>query len=139
MQCAILLWSSHLLSITCATTPALHFSDTSGANKSNQTTADAYDDAVKPVFTADSVPSLCGALKAFKKAARPKRGGKLVDDSLGLTRAGQNLHFFRAGVSPTWEDGWNAKVRATFAASACAWTAEFDDSALYTGIKFFQC
>lgn len=30
---------------------------------------------------------------------------------LSTFRAGQNLHFFRAGVSPTWEDPWNEKVR----------------------------
>ncbi|KAK4046533.1 hypothetical protein OIV83_005985 [Microbotryomycetes sp. JL201] len=85
----------------------LHFSDTSSASKSNHgTTADQYDDAVKKVFDADTVPLLCGNLKAFKKLAKPKRA---KDDSLGLTRAGQNLHFFRTGVSPTWEDPWNAK------------------------------
>ncbi|KAK4049482.1 hypothetical protein OIO90_005433 [Microbotryomycetes sp. JL221] len=85
----------------------LHFSDTSSASKSNHgTTADQYDDAVKKVFEADTVPLLCGNLKAFKRLAKPK---KARDDSLGLTRAGQNLHFFRTGVSPTWEDPWNAK------------------------------
>ena len=90
---------------------ALHFSDTSGANKSSHgTTQDQYDDAVKKVFTAGTVPSLAGQLKAYKKLVRPKRFKASDPDSMGLTRAGQNLHFFREGVSPTWEDAWNAKV-----------------------------
>lgn len=103
---------------------ALHFSDTSGANKSSHgTTQDQYDDAVKKVFTAGTVPSLVGQLKAYKKMVRPKRFKASDPDSMGLTRAGQNLHFFREGVSPTWEDPWNAKVsrpRCSFSLSPAA-------------------
>ncbi|KAM0791502.1 hypothetical protein ACM66B_005955 [Microbotryomycetes sp. NB124-2] len=103
----------------------LHFSDTSSASKSNHgTTADQYDDAVKKVFVAETVPQLCGNLKAFKKLAKPKRA---KDDSLGLTRAGQNLHFFRTGVSPTWEDPWNAKGgRLTISPPAAVFEAVYE-------------
>ncbi|ORY56534.1 translation initiation factor eIF 4e-like domain-containing protein [Leucosporidium creatinivorum] len=88
----------------------LHFSDTSGANKSSHgTTQDQYDEGVKKVFSASTVPSLVGQLKAYKKLVRPKRFKANEPDGMGLTRAGQNLHFFREGVSPTWEDAWNAK------------------------------
>lgn len=101
--------------------PALHFSDTSGANKSSHgTTQDQYDEGVKKVFTAGTVPSLAGQLKAYKKMVRPKRFKPTDGDSMGLARAGQNLHFFREGVSPTWEDGWNAKVRTFRVCSAHA-------------------
>lgn len=99
------------------TITALHFSDTSGANKSSHgTTQDQYDEGVKKVFSASTVPSLVGQLKAYKKLVRPKRFKANEPDGMGLTRAGQNLHFFREGVSPTWEDAWNAKV-SSFAGS----------------------
>lgn len=50
---------------------------------------------------------------------RPKRFKANEPDGMGLSRAGQNLHFFREGVSPTWEDAWNAKVglSASFSSS----------------------
>ncbi|SGY24259.1 BQ5605_C019g09027 [Microbotryum silenes-dioicae] len=108
----------------CLTSPptALHFSDTTVAAKSSHnTTADDYDDAVKALFTAKTVYDLCSTLKAYKrivasKLLSNKRGpaavkpaGAIEEGGLGLNRAGQNLHFFRAGVSPTWEDPWNSK------------------------------
>ncbi|KDE08927.1 hypothetical protein MVLG_01020 [Microbotryum lychnidis-dioicae p1A1 Lamole] len=108
------------LPLTAAWT--LHFSDTTVAAKSSHnTTADDYDDAVKALFTAKTVYDLCSTLKAYKrivasKLLSNKRGpaavkpaGAIEEGGLGLNRAGQNLHFFRAGVSPTWEDPWNSK------------------------------
>ncbi|SCV71967.1 BQ2448_4661 [Microbotryum intermedium] len=107
------------LPLTAAWT--LHFSDTTVAAKSSHnTTADDYDDAVKALFTAKTVYDLCSTLKAYKRivaskfSSSNKRGGAkpagaLEEGGLGLNRAGQNLHFFRAGVSPTWEDPWNSK------------------------------
>lgn len=104
---------------------ALHFSDTSGT-KSNSpaVTKEAYTQGIIPLFTCTTVPSLCGQLKAFKRAAssRQSRNGlkrtrvlpgdaNEGEDGFGLTRAGQNLHFFRTGISPTWEDPYNEKVR----------------------------
>ncbi|SCZ88581.1 BZ3500_MvSof-1268-A1-R1_Chr2-1g04504 [Microbotryum saponariae] len=109
------------LPLTAAWT--LHFSDTTVAAKSSHnTTADDYDDAVKALFTAKTVYDLCSTLKAYKRivaskfSSSNKRGpaavkpaGAIEEGGLGLNRAGQNLHFFRAGVSPTWEDPWNSK------------------------------
>jgi len=91
---------------------ALHFSDTSGASKSSSAAAtkDAYTEGINPVFVATTVPGLCGQLKAFKKAVRPKRAKPTDPDGLGLNRPGMNLHFFRTGISPTWEDPYNEKV-----------------------------
>ncbi|BGP24772.1 translation Initiation factor eIF-4e [Rhodotorula toruloides] len=101
----------------------LHFSDTSGT-KSNSpaVTKEAYTEGIIPLFTCTTVPSLCGQLKAFKSAAssRQSRNGlkrtrvlpgdaNVGEDGFGLTRAGQNLHFFRTGISPTWEDPYNEK------------------------------
>jgi len=89
----------------------LHFSDTSGASKSSSAAAtkDAYTEGINPVFVATTVPGLCGQLKAFKKAVRPKRAKPTDPDGLGLNRPGMNLHFFRTGISPTWEDPYNEK------------------------------
>ncbi|GAA5820234.1 hypothetical protein JCM11251_005535 [Rhodosporidiobolus azoricus] len=89
----------------------LHFSDTSGASKSNSAAAtkDAYTEGINPVFTATTVPKLCSTLKAFKRAVRSKRAKPGDSDGFGLYRAGQNLHFFRSGISPTWEDPYNEK------------------------------
>ncbi|GAA5898159.1 hypothetical protein JCM6882_003339 [Rhodosporidiobolus microsporus] len=89
----------------------LHFSDTSGASKSNSAAAtkDAYTEGINPIFTATTVPGLCSTLKAFKRAVRSKRAKPNDPDGLGLYRAGQNLHFFRTGISPTWEDPYNEK------------------------------
>jgi hypothetical protein len=91
---------------------ALHFSDTSGASKhsSAAATKDAYTEGINPVFVATTVPGLCGQLKAFKKAVRHKRAKPTDPDGLGLNRPGMNLHFFRTGISPTWEDPYNEKV-----------------------------
>lgn len=89
----------------------LHFSDTSGASKhsSAAATKDAYTEGINPVFVATTVPGLCGQLKAFKKAVRHKRAKPTDPDGLGLNRPGMNLHFFRTGISPTWEDPYNEK------------------------------
>ncbi|GAA6023555.1 hypothetical protein JCM11491_005342 [Sporobolomyces phaffii] len=89
----------------------LHFSDTSGASKhsSAAATKDAYTEGINPVFHATTVPGLCGQLKAFKKAVRHKRAKPTDPDGLGLNRPGMNLHFFRTGISPTWEDPYNEK------------------------------
>jgi hypothetical protein len=92
---------------------ALHFSDTSGASKSSSAavTKDAYTDGINKVFTATTVPGLCGSLKAYKEAVKSLSKRVKPEDGLGLYRAGMNLHFFRTGISPTWEDAYNAKVR----------------------------
>ncbi|GAA5988429.1 hypothetical protein JCM11641_005339 [Rhodosporidiobolus odoratus] len=97
------------LPLSCAWT--LHFSDTSGASKSSSAAAtkDAYTEGISPVFVAKTVPELCGSLKALKKAVRRKNWKPSDPETLGLFRAGQNLHFFRSGISPTWEDPYNEK------------------------------
>jgi len=93
---------------------ALFFSDTSGAAKSNSAAAtkEAYHEGINPIFTATTVPELCGQYKAFKQAPKSKRAKAGDPETLGLTRPGMNLHFFRAGINPTWEDPYNEKVRA---------------------------
>lgn len=102
--------------------PALHFSDTSGTKSASAAAVkDAYVEGISPVFTATSVPALCGSLKAFKQAAgKVSRRSKAPEgESFGLTRPGMNLHFFRTGIVPTWEDEYNAKGgRLTISPSA---------------------
>lgn len=95
-----------------------------------------YQSGMSQVFSCiDNVESLCVSLVSFKTAmaANVKRGvmahpgflhigaRRTVEESLvvpgnglGLVamKIGQNLHFFRVGVNPVWEDPWNAKVRA---------------------------
>ncbi|GAA5856765.1 hypothetical protein JCM8547_008830 [Rhodosporidiobolus lusitaniae] len=107
----------------------LHFSDTSGASKSSSAavTKDAYTEGINPIFTATTVPSLCGSLKAFKKAARRKNAKPTDPDGMGLYRAGMNLHFFRTGISPTWEDPYNEKGgRITISPSAHAFDSVYE-------------
>lgn len=91
----------------------MYFSDTSRATKQSGATQEQYTTSLSPVFTAASVPTLCGSLKAYKRLVRSKRARPGDADTMGLAafRPGQNLHFFREGVSPTWEDPWNEKVR----------------------------
>ncbi|GAA5923882.1 hypothetical protein JCM1841_001423 [Sporobolomyces salmonicolor] len=99
----------------------LHFSDTSGASKSSSAAAtkDAYTEGIQPIFVATTVPALCGQLKAFKKQVRSKRAKPTDHDGMGLHRPGMNLHFFRTGISPTWEDPYNEKGgRLTISPSA---------------------
>lgn len=104
---------------------ALFFSDTSGAAKSNSAAAtkEAYHEGINPIFSAKTVPELCGQYKAFKQAPKSKRAKAGDPETLGLTRPGMNLHFFRAGINPTWEDPYNEKVRLPLFAlsrSSCA-------------------
>jgi hypothetical protein len=101
---------------------ALHFSDTSGTKSASAAAVkDAYTEGICPVFTATTVPNLCGSLKAFKQAAgKVSRRSKAPEgESFGLTRPGMNLHFFRTGITPTWEDPFNEKGgRLTISPSA---------------------
>ncbi|KAM0752736.1 translation initiation factor eIF4e [Meredithblackwellia eburnea MCA 4105] len=98
------------LPLSCSWT--MFFSDTSRATKTTATTEAQYTDSQSRLFNCSTVPSLCGSLKAYKKlvAAKSKKGSQ-TGDSMGLLnfRAGQNLHFFREGITPTWEDPWNEK------------------------------
>ncbi|GAA5983490.1 hypothetical protein JCM10908_000306 [Rhodotorula pacifica] len=100
----------------------LHFSDTSGTKSASAAAvANAYAGGITPVFAATTVPGLCGSLKAFKQAAgKVTRRAKAPEgDSFGLTRPGMNLHFFRTGIQPTWEDPYNQKGgRLTISPSA---------------------
>ncbi|GAA5921835.1 hypothetical protein JCM3775_001847 [Rhodotorula graminis] len=99
----------------------LFFSDTSGAAKSNSAAAtkEAYHEGINPIFSAKTVPELCGQYKAFKQAPKSKRAKAGDPETLGLTRPGMNLHFFRAGINPTWEDPYNEKGgRITISPSA---------------------
>ncbi|GAA6049769.1 hypothetical protein JCM3770_002152 [Rhodotorula araucariae] len=107
----------------------LFFSDTSGANKSNSAAAtkDAYHEGINPIFTATTVPALCGSYKAFKQAPKSKRAKAGDPDTLGLTRPGMNLHFFRSGINPTWEDPYNEKGgRITISPSAALFDSIYE-------------
>lgn len=105
-----------------STSWTLHFSDTSGTKSASAAAVkDAYTEGICPVFTATTVPNLCGSLKAFKQAAgKVSRRSKAPEgESFGLTRPGMNLHFFRTGITPTWEDPFNEKGgRLTISPSA---------------------
>ncbi|GAA5877158.1 hypothetical protein JCM3774_003318 [Rhodotorula dairenensis] len=105
-----------------STSWTLHFSDTSGTKSASAAAVkDAYTEGISPVFTATTVPALCGSLKAFKQAAgKVSRRSKAPEgESFGLTRPGMNLHFFRTGITPTWEDAFNEKGgRLTISPSA---------------------
>lgn len=91
----------------------MFFSDTASSTKasSHGATQEQYTESQTPLFTVSSVPALCGSLKAYKRLVRSKRA-RPGPDSMGLAnfRAGQNLHFFVKGISPTWEDPMNEKV-----------------------------
>ncbi|KAK4705937.1 translation initiation factor 4E, partial [Phenoliferia sp. Uapishka_3] len=89
----------------------MYFSDTSRATKASGATQEQYTEAQTPLFTVDSVPGLCGNLKAYKRLVRSKRARAGDPNTMGLAtfRAGCNLYFFRAGVAPAWEDPWNEK------------------------------
>ncbi|BGP40307.1 hypothetical protein JCM10450v2_004288 [Rhodotorula kratochvilovae] len=107
----------------------LFFSDTSGASKSNSAAAtkDAYHEGINPIFTATTVPALCGSYKAFKQAPKSKRAKAGDPDSLGLSRPGMNLHFFRSGINPTWEDPYNEKGgRITISPSAALFDSIYE-------------
>ncbi|GJN90678.1 hypothetical protein Rhopal_003690-T1 [Rhodotorula paludigena] len=114
----------------------LHFSDTSGASKSSSAAAtkDAYTEGITPVFTATTVPQLCGQLKAFKQAPKSRRAKLGDQDSLGLSRPGMNLHFFRTGISPTWEDPYNEKGgRITISPSGALFDSIYERLVLLCG------
>lgn len=101
----------------------MFFSDTSRATKSSGATQEQYTESQTELFTVGSVGSLCGSLKAYKRLVRSKRAPAGNPDTMGLAafRPGQNLHFFRKGVSPTWEDPWNEKVRRVRSTSPATW------------------
>ncbi|EGG04146.1 uncharacterized protein MELLADRAFT_75229 [Melampsora larici-populina 98AG31] len=86
--------------------------------KSNQLKASEYQSGMSVVFDRiESVENLCESLMGFKKfmGIRLKGIGLMGLEKpgcgIGLVgfRAQQNLHFFRVGVGPVWEDPWNSK------------------------------
>lgn len=100
-----------LIALLCTT--ALFFSDTATTKKnSHGATEEQYTQCQTPLFTVDSVPALCGSLKAYKRLISSRRANQ-GQDTMGLAsfRPGENLHFFRNGIAPTWEDPMNEKVR----------------------------
>ncbi|KAG0147652.1 hypothetical protein CROQUDRAFT_42537, partial [Cronartium quercuum f. sp. fusiforme G11] len=74
-----------------------------------------YQSGMSEVFSnLNDVESLCNALIGFKKtlANRMLRSGlETPGNGLGLIgmKPQQNLHFFKVGVNPVWEDPWNVK------------------------------
>ena len=72
-------WSTSIFFLASQSVPnlllALHFSDTAQATKasSHGATKDQYTEAITPLFTVDTVPGLCGSLKAYKRLVRSKR------------------------------------------------------------------
>lgn len=115
MECVLSSLPPFLLLTPCV---ALYFSDTATTKKSSHAaTEEQYTQSQTPLFTVSSVPALCGSLKAYKRLISSKRQGS--DETMGLAgfRPGQNLHFFREGISPTWEDSMNEKVSPRFSST----------------------
>lgn len=88
------------------------FSNTSKKNSSAQ----QWQDGQSEIFTASTVFELVGSLKAYKDKAHElpwmPQGKDGQGGLLGLSRKqdNHNLHFFRQGIQPAWEDQWNDAV-----------------------------
>ncbi|KAI8456457.1 translation initiation factor eIF 4e-like domain-containing protein, partial [Phakopsora pachyrhizi] len=74
-----------------------------------------YQSGMSQVFSSvGDVEGLCSHLIGFKSKINRNRLADLImvpGGGLGLVvmRPQQNLHFFRTGVNPVWEDPWNSK------------------------------
>lgn len=105
----------------------LFFSDTSptsstsapktpSSSRSTHLKAAEYQSGMSVVFNEiKTVESLCESLVGLKRFIGSRcRGFEWLEGpgkGVGLValKAQQNLHFFRCGVGPVWEDPWNAK------------------------------
>ncbi|KAH9816408.1 translation initiation factor eIF 4e-like domain-containing protein [Melampsora americana] len=88
----------------------------SSSNRSSYLKASEYQSGMSIVFKEiNTVESLCESLVGLKRFIGSKcRGYEWLEGpgkGIGLVafKAQQNLHFFKTGVSPVWEDPWNNK------------------------------
>ncbi|KFH68220.1 hypothetical protein MVEG_05039 [Podila verticillata NRRL 6337] len=73
----------------------LFFSDTSRAKDKSQV-QDAYSSAITPLFTCHTVPQFATSWKYVRERVRP-----------ASMNVNQNLHWFKKGIKPMWEDPRN--------------------------------
>ncbi|KAF9404645.1 translation initiation factor eIF4E, partial [Podila epigama] len=73
----------------------LFFSDTSRAKDKSQV-QDAYSSAITPLFTCHTVPQFATSWKYVRERVRP-----------ASMKVNQNLHWFKKGIKPMWEDPRN--------------------------------
>ncbi|KAF9326165.1 hypothetical protein BG006_010379 [Podila minutissima] len=73
----------------------LFFSDTSRAKDKSQV-QDAYSSAITPLFTCHTVPQFATSWKYVRERVRP-----------ATMKVNQNLHWFKKGIKPMWEDPQN--------------------------------
>ncbi|KAG0079340.1 hypothetical protein BGZ92_001066 [Podila epicladia] len=73
----------------------LFFSDTSRAKDKSQV-QDAYSSAITPLFTCHTVPQFATSWKYVRERVRP-----------ATMKVNQNLHWFKKGIKPMWEDPRN--------------------------------
>ncbi|KAF9915755.1 translation initiation factor eIF4E [Lobosporangium transversale] len=73
----------------------LFFSDTSGA-KDKTGVQDAYSSAITPLFSCHTVPQFATSWKYVRERVRP-----------ATMKMNQNLHWFKKGIKPMWEDPKN--------------------------------
>ncbi|KAF9921828.1 hypothetical protein FBU30_008108 [Linnemannia zychae] len=73
----------------------LFFSDTSRAKDKSQV-HDAYSSAITPLFSCHTVPQFATSWKYVRERVRP-----------AAMKVNQNLHWFKKGIKPMWEDPRN--------------------------------
>ncbi|KAG0238013.1 hypothetical protein BGW41_008278 [Actinomortierella wolfii] len=73
----------------------LFFSDTSRAKDKNGV-QDAYSSAITPLFSCHTVPQFATSWKYVRERVRP-----------ATMKVNQNLHWFKKGIKPIWEDPKN--------------------------------
>lgn len=73
----------------------LFFSDTSRAKDKTQV-QDAYSSAITPLFSCHTVPQFATSWKYVRERVRP-----------AAMKVNQNLHWFKKGIKPMWEDPRN--------------------------------
>ncbi|KAG0354901.1 hypothetical protein BGZ54_001416 [Gamsiella multidivaricata] len=73
----------------------LFFSDTSRA-KDKSGVQDAYSSAITPLFSCHTVPQFATSWKYVRERVRP-----------ATMKVNQNLHWFKKGIKPMWEDPKN--------------------------------
>ncbi|KAG0202052.1 hypothetical protein BGX28_005302 [Mortierella sp. GBA30] len=73
----------------------LFFSDTSRAKDKTQV-HDAYSSAITPLFSCHTVPQFATSWKYVRERVRP-----------ATMKVNQNLHWFKKGIKPMWEDPKN--------------------------------
>ncbi|KAG0316325.1 translation initiation factor eIF4E, partial [Podila horticola] len=73
----------------------LFFSDTSRAKDKTQV-QDAYSSAITPLFSCHTVPQFATSWKYVRERVRP-----------ATMKVNQNLHWFKKGIKPMWEDPRN--------------------------------